>query len=436
MTARTYAGIALVTTFLIFSVVPAAAYQQSFTSDIIVSEEYNDNLFLDPTDEIDDFITRAAVFLGYEIRDRSKGLRLDYTPEYNWYKDNSDFNYLGHRANLSAWANLTKTLLAELNNRFVRTADPVRPDDQTVRNSREPYIINNANLRLTQRFGPEDLFYLEYVNSLRDESDPDREDNMLNSVRGEVTYWFIPRFGMDLFGSYGKTEYRLSDDIGVTPSDDFDEWLGRLRFNYKFSRVFTGFLQYRYANLNYDGLTEDYQIHEPTVGITYDGFRNYSIFLRVGWYVQDRDLTGSDSDPVIDSVITRTFEKGTLSLALRGGADVSARGSQNLGFTRFYAGDLRGSYRFLRQLSGDAYISYGYYDYPDQIDITQEGVDNRLDKIASAGVGVTYTPLQWLAIRLTYDFRDSNSNSFQNDYRVNRVLLSFTFELPRWRKQG
>ena len=62
--------------------------------------------------------------------------------------------------------------------------------------------------------------------------------------------------------------------------------------------------------------------------------------------------------------------------------------------------------------------------------------NNRLDKIATAGVGLTYTPLQWLAIRLAYDFRDNNSNSFADDYRVNRVLLTFTFELPRWRKQG
>jgi uncharacterized protein (PEP-CTERM system associated) len=79
---------------------------------------------------------------------------------------------------------------------------------------------------------------------------------------------------------------------------------------------------------------------------------------------------------------------------------------------------LRARYDITRRVSGDAFAGYGWNEYPDDND--------RTDKIARAGLGLNYQALQWMTMRLQYDFRDLSSDDENDEYTENRGMFTVT----------
>ena len=84
----------------LMAVTPLQAAQVLFTPTLFLSEEYTDNVDLDPDNEIDDFITTAGLTLTGEILGRTAGLELTYMPSYSIYQDNTDYDSWRHEASL------------------------------------------------------------------------------------------------------------------------------------------------------------------------------------------------------------------------------------------------------------------------------------------------------------------------------------------------
>ena len=107
---------------LVLALAPCAySAQLNFTPVMTVSEEYNDNIFLAPDNEEDDFITRVSLGGTLELLGRTAGAELTYLPAYEWYNDFDDFDGWTHDLLARTWYNFTANTTIELRNAFIRT---------------------------------------------------------------------------------------------------------------------------------------------------------------------------------------------------------------------------------------------------------------------------------------------------------------------------
>lgn len=414
----------------------AGAVQVNFTPSVIVTEEYTDNLFLAPTDEEDDWLTITSLGLALDILGRTAGLQLNYTPSYVWYADFSELDGWRHSADALAYWEPARYTRIEARNTFLRTDDPLqdseilrtdnpfeRPGVTTdrLRRTRNEYYANDANVRINQRFGENDLFYLGGAYRIRREVSPPAgavtDDNDTYEPFAGLTFWFTPQWGMELEGLYSNRDYE--------DRDDREEYTGSARLNRLFTRHLTGFLLYEHTYLNYDKeITDrDFHFHLPSVGANYQVDQNTRITASVGYYFQNVDGGSDEEGLIFNSEIFKNwpFQKGNVSLTLLSGYDVEDEGVEDLGLNLYYEGLVQASYSLARRLTGQAYASYRYDDFPNE-------KPSRQDETISAGLGLTYQPLQWMFLRLAYDFRDLSSDVAADEFTENRGTFTVTIQ--------
>ncbi len=411
------------------SMIPASSYQVSFTPVISISEEYNDNIFLTSDNEEDDFITTVTPGFTLELTQRENGVSLSYNPGFSFYADHSDLNSWQHEAVLSAWTALTRSTRIELEDAFLYTEDPapevdilspITEDplierDPTLRRGREPYYTNTASIRLIQQFGSSDSFYLQYAYTILRNDDPEVDDVDQHAPALGITYWFLPRWGLELEGSLTRTE--------LDESDDFDQWSGSITQRYRIDRQIEAFVQYEHTAVRYrqheDEDSVDYEVFEPSFGISYNILDDLLLSLRLGYFKEDRD-EGEDVDgPSGDIELTKTLRNGSISLTGAAGQENTVLNAENLGFTKFYEIGIEADYRFLRKWIGE--ISGSYRNA-----VFEETETNREDDIIEAGLGLTYAVTNWLSTRLAYSFQTLDSVLPEDEYEENRVLFQVT----------
>jgi predicted porin len=415
----------------VFFLVPtlADAYQISLSPSVAISEEYNDNIFLTPDNEEDDFITTVTPGFTVELTQRENGLSLSYNPGFSFFADHSDLNSWQHEAVLSAWMALTRSTRIELEDAFLYTEDPapegeilspITEDpliqrDPTIRRGREPYYPNTSSIRLIQQFGSSDSFYLQYAYTVLRNDDPEVEDIDQHIPTLGITYWFLPRWGLELEGSLTRTE---SDE-----SDNLDQWSGRITQTYRVDRQFEAFVQYDHTVVKYqeheDEGSIDYQVFEPSIGITYHPRDDYLLSLRLGYFKEDRDAGENVDGPSGDIELTKTLRNGSISLTASAGQENTILNAENLGFTKFYEVGCEFEYQILRNLAGDISASY-------RNAVFEETETNREDDIVGAGVGLTYAVTTWLSTRLGYSYQVVNSLLPEDEYEENSVLFQIT----------
>ena len=249
--------IALVLLTVLLPFCAAQAAQVNFLPELILSQTYSDNIFLDPENEEDDFITAVGVSLTGEVLWPTAGLELNYTPSYNWYAQNSEEDYWRHAARFTAWKEYRRNTRFEFRNSFLYTQDPVdssdvvdaddplsRPDIESDRNRRglNIYYTNVSEARVSHRFGAEDQVFggLRYLIRREVDSaaeDEDSDENDIWEPFGGFAYWFNVRWGVEGNGVYSHRDFK--------DRNDREEYNGNARLIRRFNRHVDGFLDYR-----------------------------------------------------------------------------------------------------------------------------------------------------------------------------------------------
>lgn len=423
---------------ILFTASSVFAFQATFLPRISLTEEYTDNLFLMEANEEDDFITIISLGFTTELLWQHGGIELSYDPERVLYHEFSQYDTWRHAGSLYGWADLTRNNRLEVRDDFLRTEDPLGSvdfdaveADPTLRESREPYITNIASLRFTNQFGENDSFYLEYAYGILENEDESLEDNTRHIPSAGLTYWFTPRWGFELIGTYTKTEYDREDDFIGEPSDDFDQWEGNIRLIKQFSTQFEGHLGY--SHIYFDSTAtvteEDYQIYNPYIGFDYSVAEDKTIAVDVGYFWQDykEDIDERDDDSGISADVDfeKTFQRGSISFTGSAGYFGAYFGAEDLGLSTYYEAGLEADYNLTRRVTGDIFGSYRQDKYEDEPPV-------RRDKTTRGGVGLTYTYERWLSsnidfiISAEYSYNKVNSSIDTNDYVENRGLLTIT----------
>lgn len=429
--------IAFVICLLLWNILPLQAAQVLFTPALILREEYTDNLFLDYQDEVYDFTTAAGLDLTGQILWRTAGIELNYTPTYNAYQENDDLSYWRHEASLYTWKQFLRNTRIELRDTYLRSNDPTdesaiteqegRPQGPVIasdrnRRGRNEYYTNMAEARINHQFGANDRVYLAYQYSILREVDTTPgtvvDDNDISMPSIGLAYDFSQRWAMEIDSSYAVTDYKERNDR--------NEYDGGLRLLYRFGRAISGFVNYRYTNLDFDQDTdEDYSVYEPSLGIRYDFPDNARIEIGVGYYVQDFETSEDEEGFDITSNIYKRwiFPTGFIDISGGSGYAIDDNGVEDNGLNIYYQGRVEIGRNFASTLTGSIYGGYRYDEYPNE-------TPERVVKEASAGLALDWQALRWMFVRLSYGFTDVSSDIETDEYTENRAFVTIRIAPP------
>jgi len=414
----------------------AFAVRYSFTTRATVRETYTDNVFLTDKNTVDDYITDISAGGTLSILARTSGMNLSFDPGYRWYAKGTELDTWRMPATLNIWSQYSRRTRFEIFNRFLRDDDPesdqaviseedgqVRaPGDTSARSGRNPYWTNYTTARVDHQLGIDDSVFGQFLYSLRREDDEDGNDNDRYAPSAGLTYWFGPKWGTTVDVTYTRA---LFDN-----SPNYHDVAGIFQLMRRFTRHFQLFGRYGYAYRDNDEDVSDYQVHAPSVGLSYDIADDSRFSLGLGYFYQEFKDSDIDTEqgPFVNGDMYKRWNYQKWSASLRGqaGLDRSDFGTERLGLEWFAGIIADARYNFTGNFYGNV---SGRYRYSDVIRETRE--DNRY----RVGVGMGWVPTRWMELTLEYNFNklDSTDPGTEN-YDENRVWFQVALQPDQpWR---
>ena len=416
----------------------AFGYTVTFEPRITVSEAFTDNVFLNAQDPQSDFITTVTPGFTAQLYARHGGAELSYDPGYAFYAEYNENNNWRDNATFRAWAELAEGSLLEISDNFLRTEDPLAWEDiqflreeaetigeaPTVRQGRDPYVRNLANITFTHDFNDHDSLETGYVYRLLNNSNPDIVNNQSHNPFFGLSYWPSMRFGIEPYVAYMNATYE--DDVG-----NFDNWLGAIRFIYRFNPHLEGFFQYAHTARDYDaqfGEFEDFHVYDPSVGISWQFSPAFNVNGWTGYFLQNNDDSKDLGGYYVGGDLGWEGDRKEVTFLASNGYERADLGTERLGLTRFTRVRLTGSYDLMEHLSGNAYVYYRENEYV-------QTLDDQKDRYYGGGISAEYQLLKWMYVSLEYGYSRVESTIETNDYSENRGILRVTLapdEPWRW----
>jgi hypothetical protein len=409
--------------FFTFSVPSTyAQYRYEFTPSIAVSETYDDNLYLIPTNEISDYITAVTPSIDLDILAEKTDFSFNYAPSFAFYNDHSENDTTRHLAIVNWGQDLTEHMRFDLSERFYESEEPLEYDQtiQGARGTREPYWRNTFDAGLQFLFGPDNTLTLGYAQNYLKNEEPNVDDGRIQTPSATLAYWFDTKNGVEL--EYQHTKADFWRDAGLAQDDYTGDAVG-LRYARRFSPQTSVFVRYGFTTRDFDGLTEDYDVQEGAAGFEHSFSPQTSLSLSGGFFSQDRDGSEGQDGPVYDVLLTRRFERGQFTLGGTGGWYESFLDAERRGFTEYHSGNARIEYQISERF--EFYAGGSYRRARD--DTSREWNTLRGD------AGITWDFFRNLSLSLDYRYADRDDDIDREDYTSNRIMLSLkASKLYRW----
>jgi hypothetical protein len=240
-----------------------------FTPSIAVSEEYNDNIFLDNRNKQSDFITGFSPALSLIVNQPWWELKAGYSFTAEIYAKESRFNDALSRQ----------------------------------------YFVGSALFRPTQGLilTLSDTFANDRSTNVTAQVSTGRQESFSNTFAPGLTYQMTPRASLSLGASYTVLRF-----VGQGSGLDSDNYGFLSNVGYAFTPRLSGFIGY---NFNYIDLEvgDNSQTHNPTLGLSYQVTQTLSVTLSGGPAIT---LIGGDTfiTPAGSLAITQLFRWGSIGL--------------------------------------------------------------------------------------------------------------------------
>jgi hypothetical protein len=410
-----------------------AQHYYELTPAISVSETYDDNIYLDEANEIDDYITAVTPSLELDVQSEQTAFSFSYAPSFVFYDENTEADTTRHSGSLSWDQDLTQHMRFYVTDTYYKSEEALESavDVQGVRNTREPYWRNRGDANLQISFGPENILTCGYGQEDLKNDDPILDDGRTQAPYASLAYWFDEKNGIEL--DYRYTNADFWHDEGEPRRDNYKGDAGGIRYIYRFSPQTSVFGRYNLATRDFDGLTEDYDVQEGSVGFRHAFSPETSISLSGGYFVQDREYSDSEDGISYDLSFTRQFEQGRFSLSGAGGWYESFLDAEQRGFTQYHSGS--GQVDFQIRENVNVYVG-GSYRRDNRVGTTQEWDTQR------GNVGISWSLFRYFSLTLDYQYAqrdediDPNAEatiSRRRDYTSNRIMLTLRAgRLYRW----
>jgi len=224
-----------------------------------------------------------------------------------------------------------------------------------------------------------------------------------------------PLTGIESNLSYEKRESENFDN-------DRDTYSGDIRYIRKLSKQFDIYAKYRHSYSDRD--SGDHTIYNPSAGFDWDVTKDSGISLGLGILHSEWDNDNDDStDPFLEMDAYKTFNfspRGSLTITGSSGYNEGSEDADSLGYNIYYQAGLQLNYQLLKRLSSNVFGSYERNDYKEE--------EDRTDNTIYLGGGLSWSPLKWLRLNLSYSYEDFDTDANERgDYKENKVTFSVSF---------
>ena len=420
---------------LLFSANSALSQHRiELTPSISVSETYDDNIYMNSSDEVSDYLTAVSPGLSLNILSQKMEFELAYAPTFVWYADEKENDTVRHAGTLTFGRDLTQHLRFNLTDAYIFTEEPLAESVEVegvsvsgTPHERYEYHMNTGSVSLDYLFGAENILTAGYRHALLDNEDKVLDDSSIPDDRtlqtpfATLEYWFNVKHGMELNYEFVIADFNRKDDF--EPGDDYTGHMAEIRYLYRFTPHTTGSAGYNFITRDFDGEEEDYDIHEGSIGLEHAFSPDLSVSLTGGYLVQKNEVSDDENDYTYGASLVKTFTRGSFTAGGSSGVDENVLDAAGRGLTRFWSANARLEYQFLEPFRGYA---GGYYR-------RNKDEERREWKTWRTNFGLTWEFLRWYSISLDYahDVREDEVDT--DDYTVNRIALILTASKPhRW----
>ncbi|MCF8092917.1 MAG: outer membrane beta-barrel protein [Desulfotignum sp.] len=407
------------------------------------TQEYQDNFFSTRTNKQEEFITTYALGFSAGFLEKKHRLYLSYSPEYKDYKNLDERDRISHFVQLDGEITPTRhtdltyglvyegdsdNLEGESRNHKAFFSGTTRAEkstrltyghqytDRFDRQSRtgdyKEHTRNTTRAGVFHRYGPKNHMRVTFLYEFDVYDTPDPDAYARYQPAGYISYWFTPKHGMDTNLSYEDREFDDTLDYTRTLSGD-------VRFIKTVSKTFDTYVKYRHSYSETQDLT--HHVFHPSVGFDWQVTEDAGISLGAGALFHDWSSNAGDSvDPFLDINAYKILRfSPRTSLSLTGTSGYAAAGDQaaSLGFTTYYQAGAQLHHHLFKQVTSSFSAAFRRDEY-------QETEADREDTRVILGAGLSWQPLKWLYLDLSYAFTDFNTTgAFREDYTDNRLFL-------------
>lgn len=405
----------LVSPFL-FPTISLADYSFELVPRISVSQVYDDNIYLDNINEKSDYLTTISTGINLTISSLSNSLNLDYAPTWVWYDEYDENDTVRQSSALAFWKNMAEHLRFDLTYTYLRTEEPIEESEEVegVRTTRNTYERNRGSASIRYQFGPEDTIALGYRNNLLKNEDPTLDDGTIQNPFYSISYWFNVKNALEL--NYEFTDAIFWRDDDSLAGDDYQGHAAGLRYIRRFTPHTRGSIGYNFTNRNFEGLTQDYKIHDGTLAFDHSFSPDLSFSIGGGAFTQLNERSHDQTGYSYDASLAKRFERGSFTIGGRGGWDEAYLEAERRGFIRFWSANTRLDYQIMEPLS-----VYGGASYRQNKDSS-----DREWNTWRGNCGLRWAFLHWFSLSLDYSYAHRDDDVDTEDYRVNKVMLLLT----------
>jgi hypothetical protein len=384
---------------------------------IIIQEEYNDNINLSSRSPKSDWI--STIYPGIKIsgKDTRFGFDLDYKMGVLFFASGPENNAVSHFGKANAFYRFDPQWTVRLKNDFLRSTDTreVDPLYSSVENQsyyssnqgRFPFFRNVFEPSLEYKFGKEDLVSLTYRNNLFQTQNPLSQNSQENVFKAGGTYWLDIRNGLSGEYTFSKGSFDRSADL--------ISQLSRVRFTHRFNPSSSLYGDYSFQKTDSDTVGLNYTVHNPSFGVNHAFTSTMSGMAQAGYFWKNSDRGSTNGYSYLIS-LSQKDQKTTYTFSLQGGFTQDFFTSQNLGFTRYNRAYAKISHRLLERLTLNftGLLERAEFD------------NNRTDWISGVTGGASYQVLNWLTLSMEASHQENNSTTDINSYIQNRAIFKLT----------
>jgi hypothetical protein len=432
---------------------PALAWGQvlTLTPSLTIGESYDDNIFQDPDNEVDDFITTIspAIQLRYIPRAETS-LTFEYEPALQLFADNSDQNYVSHRLSFDYDSPLSRRFALKVSELLVITEEPSdrirdvddisdNPDERPESDeNRGRTIRNTAVASLNVGLTPRTSLGLQFENLFEDVADKDELDEVRYVLGTEFGYLTDVARQNRASLRYAATIFTFSNncevgEAGCTVQNDegFTVHTVTAGYEHHLSATLTARASIGYATTDSD--REDADGNDAIVGGI--GFVKT---LRTGQFDLSYDRSYTSGGGTSDQVISNRFigrirfqPTPKITAALSSAFAILNVEQEKISPLNdddrtFFTIRPSIEYQVLRYLGFNVAYNFAYSNY--QEDVRSDRADQQLS------VGAVLAIRAGWFVNLTYEYRNRALDSTPEDNREdeefsrNVILLSVTYQ--------
>jgi hypothetical protein len=399
-----------------------AKYKYEVTPGISIGEIFDDNIDLNKVNKKSDWVTTISPGILVNLISEKSNLLFNYSPTIVRYRLETQNNTVRQSGSISFHKELTQRMRFDLSDTYLKSEESIEKTVGVyeVRHTKDVYQRDSGDVNMTYLLGQEEYFKLGYDYALLNNRDITLNDNMVGYPYAELFYRFNIKNEIGLDYRYTVAKF-MRGDSSLAEDDYTGNKIG-IRYTHRFNTNTTTSLGYDLTTRNFNGLTQNYNIHEGTLEVTHSFLNNISLSISGGYYRLETDTSPVDNYSYNVSIIKNFYRDssniGSISIGGSRGWREGYQEVQRRGFISYWETNSTFNYNFSERLTNFFRIYY----------LKDKSADTNLSiKNFTSNYGWQWSFSRNCSLSVDYSFSRRNSSLDDLNYNFNTIGIIFTW---------